>query len=88
LRFIYGYGGRVNMENQQPAKAEAQKTTILSSFEVVQKCGDCGESDTSPPKDVLGRKLPYGGGLVGCSAHGVGYYPFKINTCSDFYKKQ
>lgn len=49
--------------------------------------GACSHVILTAPKDVFGRKLPYGHGLSGCSElqDGVGYYPFQINTCPHFY---
>ena len=48
-----------------------------------QQCGTCLHVRYDSPKDAMGNKLPYGGGLVGCPKRksNVGFYPYQVNSC-------
>ncbi len=53
---------------------------------VAIKCGDCASASMEPVKLLGGISLPYGGGLVKCSEHGIGRYPYQLHSCADFKK--
>lgn len=51
---------------------------------VAIQCGDCNRASMEPVKLLGGISLPYGGGLVKCSEHGIGRYPYQLHSCPDF----